>query len=168
MAEGMEQREPVSSHRGAEMGEKKDHGQSGGVNISGWVGSVGGDIVGRDKVIYGPNAQSADSSRRDQVQSTNLTIDSGGAQESIIDILREEVKIKNDQIHELTNENKHLLSQKGSIESIFQMVGAIIGEHSLTVNDYISYTCLFLMKMELGAEFKKCLPEKALKLGNKQ
>jgi hypothetical protein len=32
------------------MSEKPDAGQSGGVNISGSVGSVGGDIVGRDKI----------------------------------------------------------------------------------------------------------------------
>ena len=35
------------------MTEKTGQGQSGGVNISGSVGSVGGDIVGRDKVISG-------------------------------------------------------------------------------------------------------------------
>ena len=32
-------------------------GQSGGVNISGTVGSVGGDIVGGDKITYGPTAE---------------------------------------------------------------------------------------------------------------
>ncbi len=32
------------------MGEKKGEGQSGGVYISGKVGSVGGDIVGHDKI----------------------------------------------------------------------------------------------------------------------
>jgi hypothetical protein len=30
-------------------------GQSGGVNISGSVGSVGGDIVGRDKIVGAPS-----------------------------------------------------------------------------------------------------------------
>jgi len=33
------------------MGEKSEEGQSGGVNISGTVGSVGGDIVGGDKHV---------------------------------------------------------------------------------------------------------------------
>ncbi|MBB4291478.1 ammonia channel protein AmtB [Rhizobium leguminosarum] len=33
------------------MGEKSGAGQSGGVNISGTVGSVGGDIVGGDKHV---------------------------------------------------------------------------------------------------------------------
>jgi hypothetical protein len=35
------------------MSEKTGEGQSGGVNISGRVGSVGGDIVGRDKTTGG-------------------------------------------------------------------------------------------------------------------
>ena len=38
------------------MGEKTGEGQSGGVNITGTVGSVGGDIVGRDKIIGAPSA----------------------------------------------------------------------------------------------------------------
>jgi hypothetical protein len=32
------------------MADKNNDGQSGGVNISGFVGSVGGDIIGRDKI----------------------------------------------------------------------------------------------------------------------
>jgi hypothetical protein len=35
-------------------------GQSGGVNISGTIGSVGGDIVGRDKVVGSPSAAALD------------------------------------------------------------------------------------------------------------
>src|SRR5271156_3169596 len=38
----------------AVMGEKADGNQSGGVNISGRVGSVGGDIVGGDKFVGVP------------------------------------------------------------------------------------------------------------------
>lgn len=34
------------------MGENSQHGQSGGVNISGVIGSVGGDIVGDSKIVY--------------------------------------------------------------------------------------------------------------------
>jgi hypothetical protein len=37
------------------MDEKDNEGQSGGVNISGTVGSVGGDIVGRDKNVGAPS-----------------------------------------------------------------------------------------------------------------
>jgi hypothetical protein len=33
----------------------KDASQSGGVNIEGAAGSVGGDIVGRDKLVFGPS-----------------------------------------------------------------------------------------------------------------
>jgi hypothetical protein len=42
------------------MGNETDHGQSGGVNISGSVGSVGGDIVGRDKITGAPSAAALD------------------------------------------------------------------------------------------------------------
>jgi len=37
------------------MSEKNGAGQSGGVNISGTVGSVAGDIVGRDKIAGAPS-----------------------------------------------------------------------------------------------------------------
>ena len=46
------------------MGEKTGEGQSGGVNISGKVGSVGGDIVGRDKIIGAPSAAALDDALR--------------------------------------------------------------------------------------------------------
>jgi hypothetical protein len=42
------------------MGEKPGEGQSGGVNISGTIGSVGVDIVGRDKIVGTPSAAALD------------------------------------------------------------------------------------------------------------
>ena len=45
------------------MGEKTGEGQSGGVNIAGAVGSVGGDIVGRDKIVGVPSAAALDGAR---------------------------------------------------------------------------------------------------------
>jgi hypothetical protein len=42
--------------RGSDMGEKTGEGQSGGVNIAGKVGSIGGDIVGHDKITGAPSA----------------------------------------------------------------------------------------------------------------
>jgi len=39
-----------SKHWEADMGTKTSSGQSGGVNIPGKIGDVGGDIVGRDKI----------------------------------------------------------------------------------------------------------------------
>jgi hypothetical protein len=42
------------------MGEKTGEGQSGGVNIGGTIGSVGGDIVGHDKVVSVPSAAALD------------------------------------------------------------------------------------------------------------
>ena len=46
------------------MGEGTGEGQSGGVNIPGRVGSVGGDIVGRDKITGAPSAAARDSALR--------------------------------------------------------------------------------------------------------
>jgi len=46
------------------MSEKVGEGQSGGVNISGSVGSVGGDIVGRDKTVGVPSAAALDDALR--------------------------------------------------------------------------------------------------------
>lgn len=45
------------------MSEKTGNGRSGGVNISGSVGSVGGDIIGRDK-ITGVSAAALDDALR--------------------------------------------------------------------------------------------------------
>ena len=42
------------------MGKKTGEGQSGGVNIGGRVGSVGGDIVGRDKITGAPSTAALD------------------------------------------------------------------------------------------------------------
>src|SRR5271154_1639899 len=46
------------------MSEKTGEGQSGGVNIAGHVGSVGGDIVGRDKIVGVPSAAALDDALR--------------------------------------------------------------------------------------------------------
>jgi hypothetical protein len=46
------------------MGEKADEGRSGGVSISGSVGSVGGDIVGRDKIVGATSAAQLDGALR--------------------------------------------------------------------------------------------------------
>jgi hypothetical protein len=50
------------------MGERADQGQSGGINISGSVGSVGGDIVGRDKVTGGPSPAALDEALRPLIE----------------------------------------------------------------------------------------------------
>jgi hypothetical protein len=42
------------------MSETTPQNQSGGVNISGHVGSVGGDIVGRDKIVGAPPTAALD------------------------------------------------------------------------------------------------------------
>ena len=50
------------------MGEKTSEGQSGGVNIGGNVGSVGGDIVGRDKIVGVPSAAALESALRPLIE----------------------------------------------------------------------------------------------------
>jgi hypothetical protein len=46
------------------MSERTPQDQSGGVNISGHVGSVGGDIVGRDKMVGIPSAAALEEALR--------------------------------------------------------------------------------------------------------
>jgi hypothetical protein len=50
------------------MGEKTGEGQSGGVNITGTVGAVGGDIVGRDKVIGAASAAALDAALKPLIE----------------------------------------------------------------------------------------------------
>ena len=50
------------------MGEKTGEGQSGGVNITGTVGSVGGDIVGRDKIVGAPSAAALDAALKPLIE----------------------------------------------------------------------------------------------------
>jgi hypothetical protein len=50
------------------MDEKDNEGQSGGVNISGTVGSIGGDIVGRDKNVGAPSAAALDAALRPLIE----------------------------------------------------------------------------------------------------
>jgi hypothetical protein len=50
------------------MGEKTGSGQSGGVNIGGTVGSVGGDIVGRDKIVGVPSEAALDDALRPLIE----------------------------------------------------------------------------------------------------
>jgi hypothetical protein len=50
------------------MGEKTGEGQSGGVNIAGTVGSVGGDIVGRDKIVGTPSAVALEGALRPLIE----------------------------------------------------------------------------------------------------
>jgi hypothetical protein len=50
------------------MGKETGEGQSGGVNISGTVGSVGGDIVGRDKIVGPPSAAVLDAALKPLIE----------------------------------------------------------------------------------------------------
>jgi hypothetical protein len=50
------------------MSEKIGHGQSGGVSITGTIGSVGGDIVGRDKIVGTPSAAALEGALRPLIE----------------------------------------------------------------------------------------------------
>ena len=50
------------------MDEKTGEGPSGGVNISGTVGTVGGDIVGRDKIAGMPSPGALDDALRPLIE----------------------------------------------------------------------------------------------------
>ena len=58
----------MSKKRGAHMSDVKSVGQSGGVNIGGTVGNVGGDIVGRDKITGAPSAADLDRALRPLIE----------------------------------------------------------------------------------------------------
>ncbi len=50
------------------MGERTDQGQSGGISISGTVGTVGGDMVGGDKIVGAPSAAALDEALRPVIE----------------------------------------------------------------------------------------------------
>jgi hypothetical protein len=104
------------------------------------------------------DAQSVDLSKRNQLQSTQVTLEGGKAQENIVEILRRELESKNREIFALRTENRTLKRRIDAIDSVFSMVRIIIGEHLLSVNDYISYTALFLADKRLSTEFGSFLP----------
>jgi hypothetical protein len=61
---------PATAKRepGTTMGEKTGEGQSGGVNIGGSVGTVGGDIVGRDKITSTPSTPALEDAFRPLIE----------------------------------------------------------------------------------------------------
>jgi hypothetical protein len=133
-----------------------DGTQSGGLNIhGGTLNTGGGAIVGRDNIAASPVA--------------SMYVESSGdrPQENIVKVLKDELKGKNDQIKELINDNKNMDHNIAAIDAVFKMVKFVIGEHMLTVNEYIVHTCLFLQQRKLDQEFKSYLPIEALKAGKK-
>jgi hypothetical protein len=76
------------------MGEKMGEGQSGGVNIGGTVGSVGGDIVGRDKIVGVPSAAALDDALRPLVEAIGAAPADvrGQAEATLVDMKREAAK----------------------------------------------------------------------------
>ena len=134
-----------------------DQIQSGGINVEdGTVNTGGGDITGRDNFAGDRFAGSMYVAGRGDK-----------SQENIVEILKMELREKNNQITKLMEENKSLNRRIDGIDGIFIMVKSIIGEHTLTVNDYISYTCIFLAEKRLKQEFQSYLPIEVCKAGKK-
>ncbi len=74
--------------------------------------------------------------------------------EQLVRILESQLKQKDGQIERLTDENKALTE----INAVFRMVTLTIGEHFLSVNDYIMHTCNFLSERSLRQDFRDYLP----------
>jgi hypothetical protein len=72
--------------------------QSGGVNISGAIGTVGGDIVGRDKIIFrGPSSAELDEAFHQMDREIrDLPADARGEAEAILRELKQEAAKGND------------------------------------------------------------------------
>ena len=79
------------------MGEKPGEGQSGGVNISGTVGSIGGDIVGRDKVVGAPSAAALDAALQPLIEAIRAAPAEkrADAEEKLVGLKQEAAKGKN-------------------------------------------------------------------------
>jgi hypothetical protein len=77
-----------SGNQEAVMGEKTDEGRSGGVHIAGTVGSVGGDIVGRDKVVGSSSADAIDGGLRPLIEAIGAAPAAAGTK---LAALKEEV-----------------------------------------------------------------------------
>jgi hypothetical protein len=78
------------------MGEKPSERQSGGVNISGAVGSVGGDIVGRDKIVGTPSAAALDAALQPLIEAikTAPADNRGDAEQKLAGLKQETAKGK--------------------------------------------------------------------------
>jgi hypothetical protein len=74
------------------MGEKPGEGQSGGVNISGAVGAVGGDIVGGDKIVGAPSVAAIDRAMKPLIEAISAApSDKRPEAEAKLEALKQEV-----------------------------------------------------------------------------
>jgi hypothetical protein len=133
-----------------------DQTQSGGLNNEGGtINTGGGDIIGRDQ--FSPrNSNNID-----------LRINGDRSPEQLVKVLRSELDKKSNQIEALSKQNESLSKRMTGIDAVFRMVTITIGEHFLSVNDYILHTCNFLNEKNLKKEFQTYLPIAACKVGKK-
>jgi hypothetical protein len=78
------------------MSERSNRGQSGGINISGHVGSIGGDVVGGNKITNMPSAAELDGAFRQlsDVVSTAPTGQRAEAEAKLAELKKEAAKGK--------------------------------------------------------------------------
>ena len=125
-----------------------DENRSGGANISGGtVNTGGGDVFGGDKFGRGNYPELG----RDR------------AEEDIVKLLRIQLETKETEIAVLRNENKELHHRVSGIDAVFDIVKMFIGDHSLSTNEYIVYSCIFLKDKKLQEDFQRYLPIDARK-----
>jgi len=87
------------------------------------------------------------------------------SQERIVEALAKELKQKNTEIDKLRKENKLLLRQIAATEGAFSTVKMLIGGNVMSVNDYISHTCLFLLEKKLREDFWTSFQAEMFKTG---
>jgi hypothetical protein len=117
------------------MGEKTGEGQSGGVNISGTVGSVGGDIVGRDKIVSAPSAAALDGALRPLIEAIGAApVEKRAEAEAKLGALKQEAAkgkdAKDDTVADLVDGLVELLpGAAGAVVSAFAtpILGAVVG-----------------------------------------
>jgi hypothetical protein len=128
--------------------------QSGGVDISGAVGAVDGDVVGANKTTQSSH------------QSVVFTGDKAG--ESAVSVLQLQLEERKRELDLLRVKNQELMDHKAGMDAVFGTIARrIIGDYLLSINEYISITCFFIMDKKLQEEFSNFLLNEMPKSGKK-
>jgi hypothetical protein len=118
-------------------------GQTGGIDISGQISAVDGNIVGRDNVLAKGDYFAGDKSH-----------------EQLVEALRSELNEKNKQIKSLLETNKNLSKTLDEINGAFGYVRMIVSR-DIKLNDYIISSVIFLKTKNLHDEYWSSIPEEA-------
>jgi hypothetical protein len=125
-------------------------GQTGGIDISGKIGVVDGNIVGRDNVLAKGDYVAGDKSH-----------------EQLVEALRWELSDKNKQIVSLLEANKCLSKTLDEINGAFGYVKMIVSR-DIKLNDYIVTSVIFLKTKNLHNEYWSSVPEEARRSGGER